>query len=262
MRPIGSPTDLRAFYKAVRAVNGPGELDFEAIVQRVYERILEPGDTAIDAGACVGRHTFPMAARVAPSGAVHAVEPLPKLAWRLRAKLWLRYPRLIPVVKVRQLALSERNGTAEFLEAADPAYSGLTARIYPRPDMRIRKRVVRVGTLDRLWPAAPVKFIKLDIEGGEFAAMRGGAGLIANSRPMIAFEYDRWNTPQFNGFDHADLLDFLDSVEYQVVDVLGVPFHDRSLWEEAALWYYFALPRERQWHAMVVEGVRSVINLP
>jgi FkbM family methyltransferase len=262
MRRIDSPAGLRSFYEAVRAASGPGEPDFEAIIQSVYERVLQPGDTAIDGGACVGRHTFPMAARVAPSGTVHAFEPLPKLAWRLRARLWLRHPRLVPVVRVRRIALSDRDGPAEFLEASDPAYSGLTARIYPSPGMRIRKRVVRAGTLDRLCAGARVKFIKLDIEGGEFAAMRGAADLIATNRPAIAFEYDRWHTPRFNGFAHGDLLDFFDRLDYQVVDVLGVGFDDRSLWQEAALWYYFALPRERRWHDVVVAGAGSVVHLP
>jgi hypothetical protein len=113
--------------------------------------------------------------------------------------------------------------------------------------MRARKRRVRVDTLDNLIPpSSRVKFLKLDLEGGEFDAMRGGIRLIETHRPAIVFEYDRRHTPEFYGFQHADLLEFFERLGYRILDILGIPFDDRSLWEAAEVWYYFALPREQE----------------
>ena len=50
--------------------------DYEAAVQRVYEAVLDHGDLALDVGAHIGRHTFPMAASVGAAGRVLAFEPL------------------------------------------------------------------------------------------------------------------------------------------------------------------------------------------
>jgi hypothetical protein len=52
-------------------------MDYEILVQKVYETILESGDNAIGVGAHVGRHTFPIANKIAPNGKIFAFEPLP-----------------------------------------------------------------------------------------------------------------------------------------------------------------------------------------
>src|SRR5687767_10650108 len=151
---IHSPAELHAYYESIRAANRGQWMDFEPIIQRVYERLLVSGDTAIDCGASVGRHTFPMARKVAPSGTVIAIEPLRKFAWRLRAKTLVQYPQYRRVIRMCEVALSNRSGTGEFFVAEEAAYSGLKPRIYPRSDMRVRKRQVQVDTLDNLVPTS------------------------------------------------------------------------------------------------------------
>ena len=63
----------------------PGDL-FERIIEDIYTRVLERGDLAIDGGAHVGRHSFPMAERVGHAGLVLAVEAHPKLIPADRAR--------------------------------------------------------------------------------------------------------------------------------------------------------------------------------
>jgi hypothetical protein len=88
---IGSAAELQAYYEAIRAANNGRWIDFEPIIQRAYEGLLAPGDAAIDGGAFVGRHTFPMARKVGPYGTVFAIEPLRRFAWLLRAKALVRH---------------------------------------------------------------------------------------------------------------------------------------------------------------------------
>jgi Methyltransferase FkbM domain len=46
-------------------------------------------------------------------------------------------------------------------------------------------------------PDEKVAFIKLDIEGGEFHAMKGGIETIRGSQPVIVFEAGSWSTGQY-----------------------------------------------------------------
>ncbi|HEY3637193.1 MAG TPA: FkbM family methyltransferase, partial [Rhizomicrobium sp.] len=105
----------------------PGEL-FEKIIEDIYSNILGEGDLAIDGGAHIGRHTFPMAECVGPTGAVLAVEAHPKLARRFVKRV--RQHRT-PQVRLIDKALFDRVGTVSFHCAKEhPAYSGIEARRY------------------------------------------------------------------------------------------------------------------------------------
>jgi hypothetical protein len=57
---------------------------------------------------------------------------------------------------------------------------------------------VEVVKLDEVIPTEEhVAFIKLDIEGGEYHALRGAAGLIGRCRPVIVFEAGAKSTGQY-----------------------------------------------------------------
>jgi hypothetical protein len=161
---------------------------------------------------------------------------------------------------LHELAISDHTGTAEFLVADDPGYSGLRERLYPR-EMPLDRRTVSVDTLDRVCAgASPIRFIKLDLEGGEFHALRGAQGILKRERPAIVFEYDRFNTPKFYGYEHADLLQLFAQANYRLMDVIGTPFDLPSLWDAATLWYYFALPVEAGLDERVTESIQQNIR--
>src|SRR4051794_9530500 len=103
----------------------PQPIDYECIVQEIYEYLLRPGDVAIDVGAHLGRHTFPLAEAVAPTGKVIALEPLPACREQLHHQL-RDHSRLFLIVEMLPFALSDRAGMASFLiPEAHPAFGGL-----------------------------------------------------------------------------------------------------------------------------------------
>ena len=53
--------------------------------------------------------------------------------------------------------------------------------------------------------------------------MLGAEAILRLRRPVVAFEYDYYRTPQLYGFQHAAFLDFLDKLDYQFSMSLG--FH-------------------------------------
>jgi FkbM family methyltransferase len=129
---------------------------------------------------------------IAPKGKHHAFEALPHLVAQLQ--------RDFPSAVIHGQAVSDKSGTAEFQHVEnDPAYSGLRRRIYDRPDPKIVPITVPVTTLDgAIPPELQIALIKLDIEGGEYHALKGAANLIRRCRPYIAFEANQNSTGQYD----------------------------------------------------------------
>ena len=138
----------------------------------------------------------------APDGHHVAIEPLPELAAGLRADF--------PAVEVLELALSDRSGRHEFLRVATaPAYSGLRLRPLPRPDERVEPIEVVVRPLDELVPAdRAIRFVKIDVEGGEVDAVRGGRATLTRTRPYVVFEHGARAAAAY-GSTSAELFDLL-----------------------------------------------------
>jgi FkbM family methyltransferase len=147
----------------------------------VMFRVLRRNLNCIDGGAHVG-DVLQRMVDISPEGRHYAFEPLPHLAQKLKERF--------PQVMVHQTAIGDRSGESEFqFVENDPAYSGLRRRIYYRPDPKITAIRVRVVTLDEVIPAnEKIAFIKLDIEGGEYHAIKGGIETIRRCRPVIVFE--------------------------------------------------------------------------
>ena len=149
--------------------------------RQVMARVLKANSNCVDGGAHVGA-VLDIMCRLAPTGRHHAIEPLAHLSAALR--------RRFPQVRVHECALGAVTGRAPFKHVLSaPAYSGLRVRAYAEPDPRIVDIDVTVARLDDLIPAdEAIAFMKLDLEGGEYHALRGGAATIRRCRPIVVFE--------------------------------------------------------------------------
>lgn len=148
----------------------------------VIDRVLAPGDPALDIGANEGSILRSIVAR-SPHGRHHAFEPLPGLAEALG--------RRFRSVTVHQCALADERGESTFHHVVtNPAYSGLRQRRYDRDGEQVELISVAVERLDDVVPSAlPVRFVKIDVEGGELGVLQGGLELLARHRPVVVFEH-------------------------------------------------------------------------
>jgi FkbM family methyltransferase len=216
---------------------------FENILRRLYECILEPGDIAIDIGANYGMHTIPMANAVSPGGRVYAFEPVPLVYTSLERRI--ADEELGETIRLLKVALSNYSGRAKFVSVEnDYGYSGLREKSsYPfEPNKKIIE--VEVDTLDSRIPVSEkVKFIKIDIEGGELHALQGGVDLLRAQRPLVVFENSKDDSAKNYGYSPEDLFAFFQNLDYELYDILGC----RMLlehWQNISPWNTVACPRE------------------
>jgi FkbM family methyltransferase len=221
-------------------------VDYESLLERTYRAVLRPGDTAVDIGAHDGRHTLPMLDAVAPDGRVLAFEPLPACRGTLRRALAAHAHGR--GVEVREEAISDGRGRRSFVVAVDvPGYSGLRRRAYDRPT-RLETIEVEVTTLDVVSEALPsLAFLKLDVEGGEYDAIRGGRACLARFRPVVSFEFGENSIGEY-GLTCEDMAVLLFDAGYVLADVTGRALPTVEAFSESArrqvVWDYVALPRE------------------
>lgn len=152
---------------------------YETRVQRCFEEYIRPGMVVYDCGAAVGFFTL-LATRLAggPSR-VFAIEPCgTQIRW-LQKNLGangLQEVRILPV------AVSDRNGMMSFRESCSTGSGG---SLQEGGAFSVVTR-----TLDCIADeyGAP-DFLKIDVETGEVAALRGASRLLAGKRPVICMEH-------------------------------------------------------------------------
>jgi len=210
-----------------------------AFIRRLPE-LLRPGDWAIDAGANVGLLSSPMAAAVGPGGAVWSIEPLPRNVERLQQ---LRDANELPQLTILPVALAATASTAELRLSAAPGGSGWGS--FVSPWAAAASVAVTTARLDDLVaahaPEAPLRLLKVDLEGYEREMLRGATATLTRHRPVIACEF---HDPLLRaaGSSSADLLAAFKelgyapdgpsrrvaaSLEGRVVDLLLVPREPR-----------------------------------
>jgi len=233
--------------KLVAVNDRNADYDWQTI--EVMFRVLRRNSNCIDVGAHVGDILHHMI-NIAPRGRHYAFEPLPHLAQKLTEKF--------PQVVVHQAAVSDKSGESEFLFVEnDPGYSGLRRRLYDRPDPKITPIRVRVVTLDEMIPPdEKIAFIKIDIEGGEFHAIRGGIETIRRCKPVIVFEGSSRSTGQY-GVKPDDLYLFVEqALEYDLSTMerwhqRKPPYNREGFeenWEHGHKYYFIAIPKRKIRH--------------
>lgn len=243
------PLPLAQQYRLFREARKAGRpVDFEGMLRAFYTGLLRPGDVAADLGAYQGAHTVSMAQAVrGPGGAVHAFEANPTMAEALRTRF--ASPGF-EHVSIHEAAVAAVDGQADFIVALDdPGYSGLRQREYDRPDMRTGRVRVWTTTLDTMFAALDrLAYVKIDVEGGEFDALRGAARTVERLRPAISFEFGQRSYGAY-GVDPGAVFDWFEARGYVLFDIVGnvLLAKDRFLRSDSipGLWDYLALPSER-----------------
>jgi FkbM family methyltransferase len=208
----------------------------ERAMRAVLAAVLSADATFLDVGAHEGK-VLQDAVRLAPNGSHVAWEPLPHLARALRDRF--------PAVEVREAALADRAGEAQFVHVLDQSgQSGLRDRAFPG-DPRRETLTVQLERLDdALDPGLEPALVKVDVEGGELGVFRGGRETIARHRPCILFEHGVGGAEYF-GAAPEEVWDLLcDDCALRVFDLDGEGPYSRDQFVDAmalrARWNWLA----------------------
>ena len=169
-----------------------------ARTEQLLEKIIGSSWNCIDVGCHLGS-VLKIIRQAAPQGNHIAIEPIPYKANWLRKKF--------PDVEIMQIALSDKTEEQEFfLQPHRSGYSGL--RLH-NSDGKVEHLRVKCQRLDDIVPQdRPINFIKIDVEGGELAALRGAPRILENFHPPILFECTQTGLTAFD-IKPEDIYEFL-----------------------------------------------------
>lgn len=170
---------------------------YEPGVTRVVETLLSPGDTFLDVGANIGYFSLLARSIVGPQGQVYAIEPNDLNVKLLESSIRSNGFDNIAVMQVGasehiqtlMLHANVGNGTTSTIGYRD-IFSSRTVAGIPIDSLLAGRR-------------KPVDVVKIDVEGFEYRALRGGETLLDTDKPDIIFEFAA------NGMDGIGGAEFL-----------------------------------------------------
>lgn len=184
---------------------------YEPEVSAVFRRVLRPGMGVIDIGANIGYFTMLSAALTGPEGFVLAIEPNPRNARLLAAS---RRANGFTQVVLSQTAAGPATGVL-VLHAMDS--NGTTSEPPDSPEALLAAETVACVRPEALLPPdRRIDLIKADVEGAEYKALLGCAGVIARDRPVIVSEFSPGLMPGISGVSGPDYLRWLIAQGYRL----------------------------------------------
>jgi FkbM family methyltransferase len=224
------------------AVQRSGGIDYEALLERHYTKLIRRGDTVVDIGAHTGRHLAKFLECVGRKGRVFGFEPLP-FAYTILQRNF-RGDNVV----LENVALTNTTGRVEFVHAQGaPEESGLRERVYNRPEAVTPIRIeVIAEKLDRYADVlAGLRFVKIDVEGAEMNVLHGATAVLEHYRPIVSVEYGR---PAYGAYGHDTftLFDFAEQHGFVMYDIFANRL-GRKEWAlacDSVYWDYFMVPTE------------------
>jgi len=206
---------LHPYYHIDRQIIAFGT--FDAPLHRFIDSHVKPNMVCLDVGANIGSVGLHIAMKTQPGGRSYLFEPVPNLAARIDQ--CIKRNRLDDAAEVRRCALGDRVDTQSLNIPPDAGRNqGMASLVRDERDVLSEAIDVDVTTLDHFADAANLPrldLIKLDIQGAEYAFLRGGEATIRRLAPLICMEVSPRDL-QGAGLTSRDLLRYLASLGYDV----------------------------------------------
>lgn len=172
-----------------------------------FEREIKMGSVLYDIGANVGYFSLLASVLVGENGKVFAFEPLPRNIEFLKKHISINKLTNIEVIEA---AVSSQSGEAFFDLGASTAMGHLSDSGGLQVTMVSLDDLVSAGEIQ------PPDYIKLDVEGAEYDALRGAEAVIDNFQPVLFLD-----THQHSA--HQNTIRFFEQKNYRFEILDGKP---------------------------------------
>jgi len=167
-----------------------------------------------DVGANAGIYSF-AALSSQPNAIVHAFEPTPEIAARLRASVRLNK---LNQLRVHQLGVFKRNGYGTLMRCrgesgCNEGMNFLSADVHESRGERIE--TVSLDDFCEQHRIDYVDLLKVDVQGQESAVLRGAERLITSGRIRMIFMELNWAADRDKPCPASDSVNFLDRAGYR-----------------------------------------------
>ena len=182
----------------------------EQKVRETIEQRVRPGAVFVDGGANIGFYAI-LAARLAgPDGQVVAFEMMPDTAAVLRRHIAANGASAIEVV---ERALSDHSGS-RVRASVEPGQHGQASIVKDGSERHLSIEVETITLDEALTGYGPIDLIKLDLEGAEYAALKGAAAVLARTG-CVVFESNERDERIFDLFANAGfVVEHLEGSDY------------------------------------------------
>lgn len=188
---------------------------YEYMVRKVLTKRLRHSTGFLDIGANIGYYSL-IASRLMPSGAVYAVEANPNTLQVLRRNLSLNH---CANVEVFPFAVSDYDGVTDMFVPLNDTHGGAALKNHDWE--KYDKLHISVHRLDdKLLHVPKIDLVKIDIEGAEMHALRGGRELLKKHKPVVVSEMVPMFLEKFGEKPRA-IIDFMLSIDprYMVYEI-------------------------------------------
>jgi FkbM family methyltransferase len=177
-------------------------LKYDRLTKQIIKRVLLPDSICIDVGSHKGE-ILNLFLKYAPNGRHIAFEPVPFLYEALKN-------RFVDSCSVFPFALGDETKETTFqLVKNAPGYSGILKRKYAIKNPEIEEIKVLMTTIDYfLITTGKIRLIKIDVEGGELAVLKGAVQRLRNDKPFVIFECGL-GASEYYGTTPTKVYDFL-----------------------------------------------------
>lgn len=181
---------------------------YDRLTWLVIKKICTTNSVCIDVGANEGK-ILNMFIKQSPDAIHYAFEPLEKLYFSLVRKYG-------SAARIFKIAISDKKGLANFTYVVkDAAYSSLKERHDLNGKLNNQVKV-ETDCIDNFISATEkVQLMKLDIEGGEYDALKGAVNIIERCKPYILFEFGKGGADAF-GVTPSMIFNFFSGFGYKI----------------------------------------------
>ena len=213
--PVVVASGLRFFVDEMDSLGLRANGIFEPETLAFCEKTIRPGNTVVDVGANIGYYTVYFSRFVGAAGRVIAFEPDPFNFSLLQKNV---AENGCNNAELHRFALSDQAGQS-YLYLSDSNLG--MHRMYPSVCCTDRAEGVQTIRFDETIPVDEVQFVKIDIEGYEYFALRGMEACLRNNDEVkIVSEFSPLSMLEA-GYSPILLLEFLFGLDFLAYDLDG-----------------------------------------